>query len=225
MLALNKLAKVNHETFIQAVQTAILARGDINKEQRDIIAKVKLVYGIGNQSGLRGITYFGGWNCKTNGAQPFIEVCGMGEEGKAQLACTTVHEFGHAIAGTGHGHDKVWRECCAAIGLRNAKVHQSYHMAQLAPWLRDIVARLDLIDGAPAFGPGMGGVLGANGLPLPPMKTRPCGAGKGTRGGALVQTSRLRKYVCGCEPPVIIRAATDSLACTCNHCSGEFTRA
>jgi len=37
------------------------------------------------------------------------------------------------------------------------------------------------------------------------------------------QTTRLRKYTCRCEKPVIIRAATNTLNAVCGICKCSFT--
>lgn len=34
--------------------------------------------------------------------------------------------------------------------------------------------------------------------------------------------SRMRRFVCDCTPPVIVRTARDSFDAMCHHCTGEF---
>lgn len=38
------------------------------------------------------------------------------------------------------------------------------------------------------------------------------------------QPTRLRKYVCDCEPSIIVRVASDKFKATCNQCNGKFSK-
>ncbi len=38
--------------------------------------------------------------------------------GDAAIRDTLLHEIAHALVGTRHGHDAVWRACCRALGAR-----------------------------------------------------------------------------------------------------------
>ncbi len=223
------MQQVTHEQFVAAIHGAIIAH--TSRDCRDKLLPVKLTYGVAD-NGVRGVTYFKGWNCKTNGSVPLIGVNALCEESKAQIAGNVVHEDGHVIAGSLAGHSKEWKEATRALGLRNPLAGgQKYMLASFDPWLRDIIASMEFSDGAPQCfsSMGLGGDLATMlGLGGKPMRVRPCGAGIGTRGGksrGIGSGSRLRKYVCGCDPVVIIRASTDSLACTCDHCSTSFKRA
>jgi hypothetical protein len=207
-----------HETYIQAVRDLAIQHARLPGETLEKLARTKLIYGRG-VTGLRGCTQYGAW--KNGHDDELVEICAAGEENWIQLAGTTLHELGHVATGCGHGHDKTWRECCAALGLR--RVHAAgtlYALANFAPALRFALAALPHpSDGAP----NLNGV-DAQGV-LFTFKTRPCSAGRGVRGGKSHgpgSGSRLRKYVCGCG--VIVRASRDNLHATCEDCHTPFHR-
>lgn len=208
---------MTHEQFIQAIRDIVAARVP---EAAEKLHRVKLAYGFG-QPGLRGVTIYSRW---ANGhgptdPDPFVEICAAGEESIVQLAGTTVHELGHVVAGWDAGHGKDWKATCDRLGLRLIKAAGTqYTWAMFAPDLRAAIAKLgEPTDGAPlnaAATPRIGKRRGRVG---------PCTAGVGTRGGKSRgpgSGSRMRKYQC--EHGQIIRAATDKLDATCNHCSGAF---
>jgi hypothetical protein len=219
---------VTHEAFIQAVrdlavQYASTHATGLDNEQLERVARAKLLYGRGH-FGLRGVTQYGAW---VNGkADELIEVCAASEESWVQLAGTTIHELGHAAMHMGHGHNKGWKDACAALGLRLVKaVGTEYRLAMFAPWLRMALAELPKpADGMPALAAGLLAGIAQN------IKARPCTAGIGVRGGksrGVGSGSRLRKYVCdGYVKNVphgqIIRASTDNLDAHCNICGGQF---
>ena len=208
-----------HEQFIHAVARAAIMR--LPEAERAAFDHVKLAYGAG-APGLRGVTYYDRWG-KPDAKAPFVEVCAFGQESHIQLAGTTIHELAHVLAGWGAAHGKEWKDACARLGLRAARAAgHRYMMAGFAPDIRDTIARLPVPDdGAP-----VAWLYGAPGTATP--KPKPCGAGIGTKGGKSRGTgsgSRLRKFVCDCEPPVIVRASRDELDATCNCCTGLFKRA
>ena len=208
---------LTHEQFIKSVATLGIAR--LAAEDQAVVSRAKLTYGAG-RPGLRGITYFDKWLNSDKDQSAFIEICAMGEQNPVQLAGTTLHELGHVLAGLGAGHSKVWKCACEGLGLRRIEAAgTAYQLAMFAPDIRSQVAGLiDKLEGAKP----VNGVYGAVG------KLKPCSMGIGTRGGTsrgAGSGSRLRKYVCDCEPPVIIRAARSNLDCTCNGCKGLFTLA
>lgn len=210
---------LTHEQFIKEV--ASLGIGRLEAEQQAVVGKARLTYGAG-RPGLRGITYFDKWLHSDSDQTAFIEICAMGEQNPIQLAGTTLHELGHVLAGLGAGHSKVWKCACEGLGLRRIEAAGThYQMAMFTPDIREKVAGLiDKLEGAkPVNGVYGGTFTGAA------FKPRPCSMGIGTRGGTsrgVGSGSRLRKYVCECEPPVIIRASRDNLDCTCNGCKGLF---
>jgi hypothetical protein len=212
---------VTHEAFIQAirdlsVQYASTHATGLESDALSRVARAKLLYGRGH-FGLRGVTQYGAW---VNGnTDELIEVCAASEESWIQLAGTTIHELAHAATGMGHGHNKAWREACAALGLRRVfAAGTEYRLANFAPELRMALAALDKpADGTPAIAAGL--LAGMVSSP----KNRPCTAGVGVRGGTSRgpgSGSRLRKYVC--THGQIIRASTDELNATCNVCGGKF---
>lgn len=226
-----KTFHVTHEHFIQSVRDAALQyastvtgrdeQGDataLHGAQLQALARAKLLYGRGH-SRIRGVTQFGAW---VNGQAPdeLIEVCAAAEESWIQLAGTTIHELGHVAAGFGEGHSKVWKQACAALGLRRIKAAGTvYRLANFAPELRERLARLPKpMDGTPRI----------NGLDisgLPTVAARPCSHGVGSRGGTSRgpgSGSRLRKYVC--PHGQIVRASTDALRAACLVCGGNFSR-
>lgn len=173
----------------------------------------KLVYGSG-RPGVRGTTWFARWNLgeKTD----FIEISAFGEESPVQLAGTTLHELAHALAGPFAGHDKRWKAAAARLGLLRAEAAgQCYDPSHLATPLRDAIHALaGPTDGSPFIGE----IRRTSGL---------CSLGIGTRGGRSRgpgSGSRLRLFVCDCNPPVRVRVARDEFLATCLKCSKPFHR-
>lgn len=218
--------KVTHESFIQAVRDASVAyaRGwqaarptvALTSEQMDRVTGAKLVYGRGDH-GLRGVTMFGAW--KNGSVDELIEVCALAEESWVQLAGTTIHELAHAAAGfevegKRVGHGKLWKQLCAALGMRRAKESgMVYRKINFAPELRHAIEALPKPDD---------GLPNAGVDALTAFKRRGCLAGLGARGGksrGAGSGSRQRKYVCDvCGQ--IIRAGTDDLVATHQHVEG-----
>ena len=204
-----------HENFIDAIHAAAMAR--VNEQERMILSCIKLVYGAG-ETGLRGVTYYHRWAGKDRAPAPFVEVCAFGQSSLVQIAGTTLHELAHVLAGWGAGHGPDWKAACERLGLRCAKASGTrYSWANLAPGLRELVYGLPAPDeGAPVAMLG-GGAAGA--------AVKPCTAGFGTRGGKSRgpgSGSRMRLFVCECEPPVKVRAARDNLAARCLCCDQNF---
>lgn len=213
---------MKHEDFIKQVRDIVAAHVS-DAAVRNRLMGAKLVYGIGDGS-YRGICYYGAWHNGNPTASELVEVAATGEESPVQLAGTTIHELAHVIAGPGAGHGREWQKACDFLGLRKAKAAGTrYSFAHFAPRIRAEIAKLStLTDGKPVFG-GEHRFLG-----LPPMNLRPCPLGVGTRGGksrGKGSGSRLRKFVCGCEKPVIARVAAEEFNATCNHCGEQFHRA
>jgi len=205
-----------HEAFISNV--AAMAKARVNGEERERLESIKLVYGAG-QAGLRGVTYYGRWQNGKPDAIPFVEVCALGQEHWIQVAGTTIHELAHVLAGHEAGHGKAWRDACQTLGLRKARA--AGHRYMLAGFDPDI--RFGLADMAkPDEGEPVADLLaGLGGM----MKLKPCPAGIGTRGRKSRGTgsgSRLRRFVCECVPPVIIRAGRDDLHAHCDDCGCAF---
>lgn len=212
---------LTHEGFVHAV--AALGVGLLDDEEKAKARQSKLTYGAG-QRGLRGVTYFNRWLNDKNEQAHFVEICANGESNPVQLAGTTLHELGHVVAGHEAGHKKEWHCACDRLGLRAIKAAGThYQMAMFHPSIRPAIAALiaRLNDGKPN-GAGMDplGVV----LPVTP---RPCSAGIGTRGGTsrgVGSGSRLRKWVCQCQPkPVIARVSSDDFQATCNRCNAMFS--
>lgn len=208
-----------HEAYIAAVAAAAIECATLTDEQRATLEAVKLVYGSG-PNGVRGVTYYGRWKAGETVA-PFVEIAAFGQESWVQVAGTTIHELAHVLSPGGHG--KGWKAACVMLGLRRVQAAGTrYCLAMFAPCLRArIVAMPKPDDGEPVgslgslFGRGAG--LGA--------KLKPCIAGIGTRGGKSRgpgSGSRLRLYHCECNPPVKVRASTDTLAAHCDHCLANF---
>ena len=211
-----------HEAFI--VDVARLAIANLEPSER-ASCEARIVYGVG-RPGVRGTTFFETWqgNGSTDSRIPIVEVCMLHEESLVQVAGTTVHEIGHVLAGLKAGHGKAWKEACDRLGLRRAMAAgMRYSLAAFEPRLREYVAKHAFRDGKPVFFDGSD--LTTN---LPTSRTtapRPCSQGIGTRGGTSRgkgSGSRMRKYICDCEPPVIIRTARDDLNATCNDCGSNF---
>lgn len=206
---------MTHERYIQAISE--LAQGLLSPEDRAKLADLKLAYGAG-PAGLRGITYFNRWQ-KPGAETPFIEVCAFGQESLTQLAGTTIHELAHALSGPGNGHNAVWRDNCAKLGLRLAKAQgMQYRMANFAPALRTAIAALPAPDdGAPVAS------LMLNPWTGKPGRLKSCFAGLGVRGGKATRSGAAYVlYSCACVPPFKVRTYSSDLDANCNCCGSKF---
>lgn len=203
-----------HEQFIQ--QVATIAASKLASDEKAKLDGIKLAYGAG-QAGLRGVTFYDRWG-KADTKAPFVEVCAFGQESLVQLAGTTIHELGHVLAGFAAGHGKPWKDACEHLGLRKVKAAGTrYSWSMFAPDIREAVAYLPKPDDGAPIAP----LFGAGFMP------KPCGAGRGSRGGKSFghgSGSRLRLFTCECVPPLRVRIARDEFDCTCNTCNTEFTR-
>jgi hypothetical protein len=212
---------MTHEQFIAAVRDAALPRVE-DKAAKNRLASAKLTYGAG-ESGTRGITYYSAWKNGDEKPLEFIEVCAVGEQSPVQLAGTTLHELGHVLAGTAAGHGKDWKAACAVLGLHHAEAAgQEYSIDHFDADIQTVVRKLTApTDGTPQFGY-RGSFLG-----LPVTKFRPCPLGIGTHGGksrGKGSGSRLRLFVCDCNPPIKVRVARDEFAAHCDTCGAAFKR-
>ncbi len=206
-----------HLDYIKQVADIVIDR--LPADERNKL-DAQLTYSLG-RPGLRGITYHEQWQNGGDTPVPFIEICALGEENDVQLAGTAIHELGHVLAGVTAGHSKDWKNACERLGLRKPKAAGNvYHMSQFDPDVRlAIAALISPTDGKPV---GIGGALGTG---RQPIKPKPCPAGIGTRGGKTRgkgSGSRLRKFVCECNPPVIVRAGRNELRATCMECDAQF---
>lgn len=176
------------------------------------------MYGAG-YAGLRGVTYYNRWNAGDASPRPFVEVCAFGQESWVQVAGTTLHELGHVIAGWNAGHGPDWKAACKRLGLRGIKAAGTcYHKACFTPRLREAIEALPKPDdGEP--------MMALSNIPGVTLTMKPCPAGKGTKGGKSYGASRLRLWVCGCEPPVRLRVASDNLRAHCDDCTEAFYKA
>lgn len=210
---------MKHEEFIHRIADLAIAR--LPENERGAMA-AKIVYGMGAGTGARGVCYYSSWKNGLPQPIPIVEICAAAEESAVQVAGTTIHELGHVLAGPGAGHDNAWKAACERLGLRRAKAAGMIYTLAAFPWeIRVEIEKALLIDGAP--------VRSGSLVPGTPriLTPRPCGLGIGTKGGTSRGTgsgSRLRKFTCDCNPPVIIRAARDVLAAHCDLCSGAFKR-
>ena len=205
-----------HQAFVEEVATLAIARLDSEEQKK---CQARILYGVG-RPGVRGTTFYGSW--KNGGEEPIdiVEICALHEESLVQVAGTTVHEIGHVLAGQEAGHHKPWKDACSQLGLRRAMMGgQTYLLSSFEPELREVIARRVFLDGKPIFG--------LNGAPTPSRKLRPCTLGFGTKGGksrGVGSGSRQRKFVCECDPPIIVRSARDELHALCCICGELFKR-
>lgn len=216
-LPMYHIERVTHEQFIHAVIDIGLSR--LNDDDR-AKCQARITYGAG-QPGVRGVTYYGRWLTPSGETVPFVEICSFSEESPVQLAGTTLHEMGHVLAGFGAGHSADWKAACERLGLVGIKAAGTDYTLDM--FTDDIRPRIvELLDRLELAKP-------ANGLQgFPHAKPRPCPMGIGTKGGksrGVGSGSRLRKFVCQCVPPLIIRASRDEAHCTCLICSAEYERA
>jgi hypothetical protein len=208
---------MTHEEYVGKIRDVVASTQPQPIAER--LRACKLVYGIGDGS-YRGICYYDRWQ---NGhPQPYelVEVAASGEEDSVQLAGTTVHELAHVLAGKSAGHGKEWKHQADLLGLRLAKASgHVYLLSSFRVDLRHAIAGLasKLADGKPTF-------AGGARIRVP----RPCSLGIGTRGGTSRgpgSGSRLRLWVCQCQPVIKVRIASDDFRAHCDRCGKSFTRA
>lgn len=205
-----------HQEYIERVAELALSQLPANEREQ---CQAHLTYGAGKR-GLRGVTYYGAWQNGSDEPIPFVEICAFGEENPIQLAGTTIHELGHVLAGFGAGHGKGWKQACEKLGLHGCKaVGNHYTLDQFEPSLREKIERLTSpTDGMPIGARENGAANGS----------KPCPMGIGTKGGksrGKGSGSRLRKWVCECPKPVIVRVSSDDFKAHCDHCNQAFKQA
>ena len=219
---MNKQIQVSHESYIAAI---VDAAKDMVRDDPEKLAKLeqcKVVYGMG-MPGALGVTYYNKWQGKRPDPkfigplkpQAIVEVCAQHQYDWTQVAHTVIHELGHVVAGYGHGHDKVFKDCCKALGLRAAKAvanRDTSNLSHFDPKLRARIAALPLpTDGTPLQVANRLGVVPSN---------KGCGAGIGTRGGksrGVGSGSRQRKCQCP-ECGYTVRTTTKWLAVGLPQC-------
>lgn len=211
---------MSREAFCHAVRALCVEHGiDLTPAETARLMGAKLVYGIGDGS-YHGVCHYEAWS----GSDAFIEIAATGERSTLQLAETVIHETAHVLAGLGAGHGKAWKEACVRLGLIGGNaVGCASDPSVFAPALWAAIQALgEPNDGTPTFKHyGRGKVDPVTGLPIP----KPCGAGRGTRGGKSRgpgSGSRLRLWVCSCSVPVKARVASDDFKATCNVCASPF---
>lgn len=208
---------MTHEEYIHEVRKIALLGA--TPDEREKLNAAKLVYGLGTGA-YRGRCSHGTWTeAKTNERHAIVEIAASAEESPLQLAGTTLHELGHVLAPG--GHHAAWRRTCERLGLCNVKATgQVYDADAFAPAVFAAITRLSVpIDGIPAFCNASGSVQ------RPP--SRSCTSGIGTRGGTsrgVGSGSRLRLFVCACNPPVKARVSHDAFHATCEICKTAFKR-
>jgi hypothetical protein len=219
---------LTHEQWLHEVRKIALFDGQKNRglpaREAERLASLKLLYGLGasGRGITRGYTVFKAWDNGTDG-ECAMQVCAAGESSVLQVACTTLHELGHAMAGHQAGHGPEWKAACKLIGLRRAKAAgQKYYWADLEPGIRQHLTRLAVTDGAPAFLGKLGTVAQFK------QSGGGCKAGHGTRGGqsrGKGSGSRLRLWECECAPkPIKVRVSSDNFQAHCDRCGAAFKR-
>lgn len=200
-----------HLDYIKQVAAIATARLPENERHK---LDAMITYGMGKPN-LRGVTYHARWQNGHDAPISFVEICAAGEENDIQLAGTTIHELAHVLAGPGAGHGADWKRACEQLGLLNAKAAGNIYTLEQFADRAQIEALPTPTDGNLVKGSALGGV----------KRTGGCALGIGTRGGksrGAGSGSRLRRFVCDCDPPVIVRAARDELNATCNDCNAQF---
>lgn len=206
-----------HEQFVQ--QVAAIAISKLSSTEQAICRSCKLTYGAG-PDGTRGVTYFDRWG-NIDSKAPFVAINALHQESIVQLAGTTIHELGHVLAGWKAGHSADWKHACEKLGLRRIKAAGTNYIWSMFD--KDIRESIVLLpkpdDGAPID------LLAGYRQNGTQVTMKPCTQGIGTRGGksrGVGSGSRLKLFVCDCEPPFKIRSGRSDLRCTCDMCNTRF---
>lgn len=173
---------MTHEQYINMVRRTVAGRQPANV--RDKLMSVKMVYG--HMDNKRGFTCHDAWTENEESAA-VVQVCLNAEEDVVQIASTTIHELGHALAEHGAGHGPKWKEACKRLGLMHGRqAGTDYHEPDMFdPEVLELIREIPHpTDGRPVTG------ITARGK---------CGQGNGARGGksrGKGSGSRLKKLEC-----------------------------
>jgi hypothetical protein len=208
---------VTRDQFLEAIRAIAIARLK-DPAARARVTAVKLSYGMGHRTRF-GICVFKAWT-HDNGQADFVEISACTELSALQLAETVLHELAHSLAGWSAGHGPKWRATAHTLGLACPKAAGSDNSPDaFAP---EVLAELLLLgeptDGRPSF--------------MIPVEAEPgsspvCPIGVGIKGGKSRgpgSGSRLRLFICDCNPPVRARVARNEFLATCRICGGAFKR-
>jgi len=211
-----------HDAYVAAVARLAARHTEAKADDKATIRKVRLVWGDGPDNTL-GITRYNKWRGADGGVSHWCAVCATAHPSTPHLIAETVlHELGHAVVGPGFGHGPEWKAACARLGLVDAKAtYQHGDTPTFSAWMLAQLQRLPVPnEGVTVDRPII------TGLPIPPagpIPIRPCGAGKGVKGGKSYGANRHDLYLCGCPKGPRIRSAKP-LRARCLDCGQVFAR-
>jgi len=204
-----------HETFIEAIRQIAISQLSDDTEI-ETLKNTRLCYG-GTSSSIRGQTRFEQWQNGDIKPADLVVINPCIESSWLQIAGTTLHELGHVLSGIGSGHGKDWKDNCKRLGLQNIMAAgQCYNTESFNSYVWE---RL-LVTYKPTDGKPINYHSDSSNVSF-----KPCSHGVGSRGGksrGKGSGSRMKKYICQCEKPVIIRHAGDNLHAHCDDCSAPF---
>ena len=209
-------ASLSRKGYLRVVLQVIACGGSLNEAEREKLLATELLFGA-YDPGVYGACFFERW--VRDGIQDVIQISAFWATSQEEMWVTMVHECAHVLAGKSAGHGPVWKATAIRLGLIHPKASGEPSIEDLHPDLVTVLKAIPLpTDGMPVCdGQGRRRSKGRSG----------CKVGIGSREGKSRGPgtgSRLRLWLCQCEPPYRVRVASNDFKALCLRCRAEFVR-